>query len=356
MELSVIVPVYNAEKYLEKCINSIINQTYRDFEVLLINDGSTDSSGSICDKFSEADDRIRVLHTKNKGVSSARNKGLNEATGQWVTFVDSDDWLELNTFQWAMNIIENNDTDLLGWNHYTSYQDKQSISKMIQPKWIKKEGKELYILQLDIMYPNYDLITNNINVGNIRSCWGKLFNRKIIEENNIEFSEELVIAEDALFCMEYLNHINKAVIANEYLYHYRLLDNSADRKYRKNLNEVNTCIMDMFYTFFKDKVINDGFMTCYMGLGYDCLCKSLLYYFLAMENKKNIIMKIKELKKLLKTDQYKKAFKPKINKLFSKKEKLIMWLAKHECAISLYVITFVKESISKITLNMKRSY
>ena len=108
-KISVIIPVYNVELYLPKCIDSILCQTYTDFELLLIDDGSSDASGKICDMYKENDNRIRVCHKKNEGVSKARNLALNNALGEFVIFVDSDDWIEPNTFELVLNQLENFD-------------------------------------------------------------------------------------------------------------------------------------------------------------------------------------------------------------------------------------------------------
>jgi glycosyltransferase involved in cell wall biosynthesis len=104
--ISIIVPVYNTEKYLDQCIQSILSQTYTDFELLLIDDGSTDSSGAICDRYAEQDSRVRVFHKPNGGVSSARNLGLDNAKGEWVTFCDSDDWVY---DYWLQNFADSSD-------------------------------------------------------------------------------------------------------------------------------------------------------------------------------------------------------------------------------------------------------
>src|SRR5690606_27273688 len=97
-KVSVIIPVYNAEKYLRECIDSVLAQTFDDFELLLINDGSTDGSGKICDEYAQKDARVKVFHKENGGVSSARNLGLDNAKGEWITFIDSDDWIGENYF------------------------------------------------------------------------------------------------------------------------------------------------------------------------------------------------------------------------------------------------------------------
>lgn len=113
MKISVIVPIYNVEKYIEKCINSIINQTYKDLEIILVDDGSTDSSGKICDEYAKKDKRIKVIHKKNGGVSSSRNIALTIANGDYITWIDSDDWIEKDTYSKLADIILKNKADII---------------------------------------------------------------------------------------------------------------------------------------------------------------------------------------------------------------------------------------------------
>lgn len=119
--ISVIVPIYNAEQYLEKCIDSIINQTYTNFEIILVNDGSTDNSGSICDEYAKKDSRIRVIHKENGGLSSARNVGLDNANGEYVSFVDSDDWIEQDMLETLYNSCEENNAEISCGGRYDVY-------------------------------------------------------------------------------------------------------------------------------------------------------------------------------------------------------------------------------------------
>ena len=108
MDISIIVPVYNVEKYLNRCLDSIINQSFINFELILINDGSTDKSGKICDKYAQIDKRVRVIHKKNEGVSLTRNLGINIAKGDYITFIDSDDWIEQDFLKKAIEYIKEN--------------------------------------------------------------------------------------------------------------------------------------------------------------------------------------------------------------------------------------------------------
>src|SRR5690554_965787 len=107
-KVSIIIPVFNVAEYLPRCIESVLNQDNIDLEVLLINDGSTDSSGEVCEEYAKNDRRIRVFHQENSGVSAARNKGVDESTGNWITFVDADDWIEKNSLERILNIIKGN--------------------------------------------------------------------------------------------------------------------------------------------------------------------------------------------------------------------------------------------------------
>ena len=123
--ISIIVPVYNVEKYIDKCISSILQQTYPRIELLLIDDGSPDKSGIICDMYAQKDNRVRVFHKPNAGVSAARNTGINNAKGEFITFVDSDDWLEPDCIRRSLNIINKNELDLLQF----SSKRRHTISK-----------------------------------------------------------------------------------------------------------------------------------------------------------------------------------------------------------------------------------
>lgn len=128
-KISVIVPVYNTEKYLDICIQSILSQTYTDFELLLIDDGSTDSSGAICDKYAEQDSRVRVFHNENGGASSARNMGLDNAKGEWITFVDSDDWIDIEMFN-SLILCQNN-ADIVISDFYVHSDSGVSVKKLL---------------------------------------------------------------------------------------------------------------------------------------------------------------------------------------------------------------------------------
>lgn len=181
--ISVIVPVYKAEKYLHRCVDSILAQSYTDFELLLIDDGSPDNSGAICDEYAVKDSRVRVFHKENGGVSSARNLGLNNAQGEWITFVDSDDWIESDYFASFMGSC---DADMIVCGVKSS------------DDFIWRTEDRIYTLKEFINQYNDDLI--------IRASWGGLLKNNIIKEFHIRFDTLMRYGEDMIFNLIYLSH------------------------------------------------------------------------------------------------------------------------------------------------------
>lgn len=209
--ISVIVPVYNVEKYLDLCIQSILAQTYADFELLLVDDGSTDSSAEICDKYAEEDSRVRVFHKENGGVSSARNMGLDNIRGEWVVFVDSDDW------------VENNYLSLLIDNSETSFV----LSSYIYDRPNKKTYEQLIDTSFSISANN---LTDLLMKGAYMTPICKLYRRDIIQNNVIRFDTRISSGEDTLFVWQYLLYVDNVTTLSDATYHYCITDNGLSHK------------------------------------------------------------------------------------------------------------------------------
>lgn len=182
-KVTIIIPVYNAENYLDKCIKSIVNQTYKNIEIILINDGSIDNSPNICDKWKEMDNRIKVIHKQNEGVSKARNIGIENATGDYIGFVDDDDYIDKNMYQEMVNLIETKETDIVACNFYNVEKEKKiGINKEVSKNWLNEVIA-------------YDSIRGYI--------WNKLYKSDIIKHT--KFNNEVKIGEDMLFNISLLN-------------------------------------------------------------------------------------------------------------------------------------------------------
>lgn len=174
IELSIIIPIYNSEKYINNCINSIINQKGIKFEVLLIDDGSTDNSSQICDNYAQLDTRIKVFHKENGGVSSARNLGIENSRGKWITFIDSDDWLNSEYIQ-SINNILNLNIDLTIYN-YISFLSK------------KRQEQGRFILQEGIHNDVNSLLNMalQLEIASLSTCTS-IYKKEIIEKYHIRF-------------------------------------------------------------------------------------------------------------------------------------------------------------------------
>ena len=216
-KVSIIVPVYKTEKYLPRCIESILAQTFTDFELLIINDGSTDNSGKICDDYAQNDSRIVVMHKENGGASSARNLGLNVATGEWVMFVDSDDYLS-NKYLSAFPLEINHDIEIAGmqmmFNNYTS-----------SPKQLKLYNEKDFSNFFNEVFSN----------PYITSPCAKVYKRSILDNFKIRFDEKIKITEDTLFTMNYLLNSKSIYLIPNNGYYYRNPENIAN-KYRQNVD------------------------------------------------------------------------------------------------------------------------
>ena len=203
-KVSVIVPVYNVEKYIGRCIESILAQTFTDFELILVDDGSPDKSGTICDEYAKIDSRVRVIHKENGGVSSARNKGLDEARGEWIVFVDSDDWVE----EEYLSVFFVHDTRKDGLVLQGMIFDYDTYSKPIifENRLIAGEN-----------------FVKEVSACNIMRYGGpccKLFNNSIIQASNIRFPLDYSYGEDTVFFYQYLVFVNEIRLSSKANYHY----------------------------------------------------------------------------------------------------------------------------------------
>lgn len=226
MFFSVVVPVYNVEKYLKTCIDSILNQTFKDFELILVDDGSTDSSPQICDEYAKNDVRIRVLHKPNGGLSDARNTGLKSSCGKYLIFIDSDDYWDDNCSLEKINkLILSNNADVVTWRFKKYIEDDLRIENV---------G-----FDLPSEY-DYSALIKSKNL--VVSAWNKAINRKLFEENDLMFREG-VFSEDVEWCARLLIVSKSFLPSNLNFYVYRQRKGSITHSIKeKNINDLKSHI------------------------------------------------------------------------------------------------------------------
>lgn len=218
-KISVIVPMYNVENYIDKCIQSIINQTLKDIEIILVDDGSIDKTVEISNKYAENDKRIKVIKQKNKGVSSARNYGVSIAEGDFITFVDSDDFIEIDMLEVLYNAAIYNKCDVILSGIKIVKDSNIEYEFTTDSKiYTKQEVFKLFYFDKKPFSPNY--------------AWGKLIKRSVC--NKIKFREDIFLMEDALFSMElFINCSNNIMFLKKYLYNYVQRDGSESKHFSK---------------------------------------------------------------------------------------------------------------------------
>lgn len=244
VNVSVIIPVYNVEEYLEECLDSVINQTFKDIEIICINDGSTDSSLNILNNYAKKDTRMKIYSQKNQGQGSARNFGLNESSGDYVYFVDSDDCIELNTIEELYNNISSNNSDIVV-SKIARFNDNSEEIDYSMPGF-----------DFENQFDNVDFSNFTFNYRDIKQYvlnrsfapWMKLYKRKFLTDNNIYFIEDLAF-EDVLFHVESFLKADSISFSPNFFYFYRNNPNSTMNTSEKGFDifEIIDCVEKYLY-------------------------------------------------------------------------------------------------------------
>jgi len=293
--VSIVVPVYNAEKYLPRCIESIINQSYKNLEVILVNDGSTDNSGRICDLYAKKDNRIKLIHTENNGPAKARNIGINNSNGEFIFFIDADDFIESNAIELLLDGYYQTKADLIIGDFLKIVDgnvfESEHNNFFSESKLLKKQDIIDYI-RYYLKKPNrFPLFVYS---------WGRLFKASIIKNNNIFFPIDLKTFEDIVFNFDYLNYINEIFFIKKTIYNHLIHNNyaSATMKLENNpevlfgyppaLNKLNNYLKKYCSSDEITKKIGHAYI-CYTIIQLVRLCGQI-----NKSNRKNIYRFIKE--------------------------------------------------------------
>lgn len=308
-KVSVIIPVYNVEKYLEQCLESVIGQTYKNIEIICVNDESPDNSISILNRYAEKDNRIVVVNQQNTGLSGARNTGIRISTGEYIVFLDSDDWMEKETISYAMSELEKDKVDTVMWGYIREFGDV---------------GTEKVIFDNDVYFDKYDTshcvhrrivglcgqeLSRPENADSLATAWGKLYKASIIKENSIFFTDTKIIGtEDVLFNLYYFKYVESCKFINKPFNHYRK-DNidSLTRTYKPNLFKQWTKLYSLINDYIETN-IEDGKDEFYSALK-NRICLSMIGIGLNELSSDKSSSEIKaKIKTVLNSDLYVNAF------------------------------------------------
>lgn len=327
VKVSVIIPVYNVEKYLSHCLESIINQTYQNLEIIIVNDGSPDNCHLIIADFAARDSRIKIINQENKGISVARNCGIEACTGELIMFVDSDDWVEAEIIEKLFNKIDDYDLVICSYN--------RAYEVTLNPRIFDIEGNfKAKEFQRRLIGLTTEELKDPSQLDSMVTVWGKLYKAKFIKENQIEFvsTKEIGTCEDLIFNVQYLENCEIVFIINSPFYNYRKINNSSftsDYKvalfslWQNLFNHIGKLIHSNEAFF--DKAFKNRIALSLIGLGLN-----------EMQNPAGFFKQYKNLHYILQHMLYKKAYSALELRYFPLHWRLFFIFAKYRFVIGVY--------------------
>ena len=336
---SIIVPCYNIEKYIIKCLVSLVNQTFRSFEIIIIDDGSTDRTGLICDEYRLNDNRINVIHQCNNGVSVARNIGIDTAKGDWIIFVDPDDWLEINALEIIHNIILLQDSELFLFDYFQEYKNR-CIEKKLFGESKSLDEKDITALRKAPF--NQFIIDGKQIEYETNVIWNKVYKTSVLRKNKLIFDSKARKGQDVIFNAEAFQVYKSFYYIHCPLYHYRYIETSITNRYNPNVRYYNEIAFKHYERIIKQYNLPEQYYRCFyvrvLTRLYSCL---RLYYF----HKKNTMtwkQKDKEIKDILMSEPYKTASLYVSYKEMTLLQVSFIFCLKHKMVFSLWFLTKLK--------------
>lgn len=348
-EISFLIPVYNVEKYLPQCLDSIALQTFQDWECLLVDDGSSDSSGSICDSYEKADARFRTIHTQNAGASSARNTALENARGDWIYYVDSDDWLEPDAAQIVLDAAKESKADCIMSYALRHLENGATIrGKLFSQAFTADTRESIGLMQKYVLYRPYSPYYCAEAVSGYAAPWSKFVKRQLLVENNVAFDTDVFdIFEDGLWTLNVFEHAKKICYIDKQTYHYRVLENSLIHSFKEDsmrIQEAGYAKIEAFLqTHHKDKTFWEAYyahVVSFFG-GY------LSRYFYHPDRNKSKREIDREIKRYLNREPYRTAAQNVDMAMLLKKDAYLAFCQKHRFVLGLRLYCAARNNYRK---------
>ena len=335
--VSVIVPVYNVRRYLNNCIKSLIVQTFRDIEIILVDDGSTDGSSEICDEWAIKDVRIKVIHQKNQGVSVARNNGLAKAVGDWVSFVDGDDYVVENMIAELLEETNKSERiDLVIGSYYTVKNEKIREEHFFEGKKILDLAEKDILVKMAVGIDVFGL-NGETNVG---VPWSKLYRKEIV--NEVRFQNGLKRMQDTVFNLSVFRIANKIGYIDIPLYYYRINSESAVRRYSEDFEhtaeDIITALTQQIYEY--DNIVDKEEIIQYKKISL--LIETIKLSYINRKCKLTLRQKLENIERLSKSLLYYDAIYDTSGKYLSQKYKFFMRALKLKLYWLAYITVFIK--------------
>lgn len=334
--VSVIVPVYNTEAYLKECVDSIVNQTYQNLEIILVDDGATDGCPRICDEYAVEDQRVQVIHKENAGASKAREAAILVAKGSYIMFVDSDDWLELQTIESCIEVAEKNEDECVLFGYVKEYAEKKIYNPLFEKdiRYIGSEAEDKIHRRL-IGFRKEEL-RHPEKIDNLSTLWGKLYKAEIAKKGRVISEREVGTSEDTLFNIYALEGCSSVSYINRCFYHYRKSNCQAmTMQYKSELYKK----WKKLYGYFEEYIYQSENQELYQKIFLNRVACGMIGLGLNESNAKhNIYVKRNNLKIILADSLYRKAFQKLDYSYCPIKWKIFFYLCKGEYTLLLVVI------------------
>lgn len=350
IKVSVVVPIYNVEKYIGEMIESLQKQTLREIEIILVDDGSPDKSGDICDKYAKDDERIIVIHKKNGGVSAARNDGLAVAKGEYIIFCDSDDWLPLDALQKLYEEGEKTDADIVIGDIYLAENDSEKIVHFYENEFVT-EDKEFInkLIQADLYRTYCPMPAAGEPAFGYGGPWNKAVKLNLLKENRIQFDTRVKgIFDDILYTAYILANARKIAYIPVPVYYYRVIPFSITRTYKPNALEINDAIFNSWKEFMAMYDKNGMYLKPYYAVVIRRFVDIIPVYFVSSNNPKKMAQRLTEMKEVMKLPIYQEAIKNVDSPKLTPFQRQIWKMMRREWALGIVLLYKVKEYVKSM--------
>lgn len=345
-KISIIVPVYNVGSALESCLQSIQAQSYSNIEVVLIDDGSTDQSGYICDKFAENDKRFITVHQKNQGVSLARNAGLKIMSGKYVMFVDADDYLDQRICEVLLEQLHTKNCQIVIANK-VFHSGNQVLENVLykDDQLVRTSDKDLFLLDLFTGY--FDPKMNDVKY---LSCGvtAKLFMADIITNNNISFKEDCHFGEDVIFNLYCFENAHTIGYINFDGYHFRINPNSSTHRFRDDWNTSHMSFMDAIDEFIKFYNKDKRFLEAARMMKVSRISSLAVSFYFHKNNPKGFWKSYSEFVEFVNMPQYRESIKMVSQELLTKNQKKAVFFVRYHLLFPFAIICWVRNRVRRI--------
>lgn len=326
--VTIVLPIYNVEKYLDRCIKSVVEQTYKNLEIILVDDGSPDNCPSMCDDWAKKDSRIKVIHKVNAGLGMARNTGIDNANGKYIFFLDSDDCVDVTLVEKCVASAEEYNSDVVMFSRHNIYDDGRIVSRKVKVPCDVFDNKGI----VNLLLPS--LFTYKMGFG--VSAWSKMYNLDTLKSSGVRFrSEREIVSEDAYFALEYYPVLSTVSVVHECLYNYYKRSDSLSRSYKPDRQSRNDNFLKKSIAYVEEKglpeIISKNIMSRYHALTLGTMLQ-IVSTDLSDKQKRQAV------KQIFKNPVLKETLRKDVFDLSAPKSRVFWWLLKFRCYFLCYIM------------------